>query len=224
MCLSIPQCSHGSHLCDLRDRRDPGCGPAPEEGRESRAWLGRALLPLPWVSRAPSPVPVSRGGQEEPGMSRDSASAARAAASLQTPGCFPTSPQLPSPLPPVPLPSRGQCHCSPCQPPTWGTPGTGRGSCRQRCKKRRPAEPGLRCGSCQGLSLTHLTLFLLCPHQQDRQRRGDGALWEGDVFPRWFYSKAFPKPAKVLPVKWRWHGQGTAGTVPGPRCWSRTKP
>lgn len=43
------------------------------------------------------------------------------------------------------------------------------------------------------------------------------------MFPRWFYSKASPKPAKLLPARWQWHGQGTARTVPGPRCWSRTK-
>lgn len=58
----IPQCSHWSHLCDLRDRKDPGCGPAYEEppvSMESRARPGRVLLPLPWVSRAPSPLPVS---------------------------------------------------------------------------------------------------------------------------------------------------------------------
>lgn len=39
MSLSIPQCSQWSHLCDLRDRKDPGCGPAREEpavGMESR--------------------------------------------------------------------------------------------------------------------------------------------------------------------------------------------
>lgn len=67
-------------------------------------------------------------------------------------------------------------HCPPCQPPTWGTPGTGRGSRGQCWKKRRPAEPGVRCCSCQGLSLTHLTLFLLCPHQRDlAQAWGGGA-------------------------------------------------
>lgn len=68
-------------------------------GMDSRAQPGTALLPIPWVSRAPSPLPVSQGRQEEPGMSGDTASAA---SSLQTPGCFLPSPQLPTPLPPVP--------------------------------------------------------------------------------------------------------------------------
>lgn len=36
------------------------------------------------------------------------------------------------------------------------------------------------------------------------------------MFPRWFYSEVSPKPAMLLPVKWQWHGQGTAGTIPGP--------
>lgn len=123
MGLSIPQCSHWSHLSELRDRKDPGCGPACEEpavGMECRARPGTALLSLPWVSRAPRPLPVSQGRQEEPGTSRDTA----ATTSLQTPSGFLTSPQLPACLPPVPLPPRGHCHCPPCQPPTWGTPGT----------------------------------------------------------------------------------------------------
>lgn len=44
------------------------------------------------------------------------------------------------------------------------------------------------------------------------------------MFPRWFYSEASPKPAKLLPARRQWHRQGRAGTIPGPRCWSRTKP
>lgn len=78
-------------------------GPACEEpavGMECRARPGRALLPLPWVSRAPRPLPVSQGGQEEPSSSGGAASAA---SSLQTPDSFSISPQLPAPLSPMPL-------------------------------------------------------------------------------------------------------------------------
>lgn len=61
-------------------------------------------------------------------------------------------------------------------------------------KKRRPAEPGIGCGSCRGLSLTHLTLFLPCSHERGlTQAAGEGVLQEGDVFRRWLYNAAPPQ-------------------------------
>lgn len=175
-------------------------------GMDSKTQPGTTLLPIPWVSRAHISLPVSQGRQEDPGMSRDAASAA---SSLQTPGCFLPSPQLPTPLPPVALPPRGHCHCPPCQAPTRGTPGTGRGSCGQRWKKQRPTEPGVRYSSCQGLSLTHLTLFLLCPHQQDLLQVWGGGTPGGCCVSQMVLLQGFPQTCLR-------GGSGTGRGRPGP--------
>lgn len=172
MCFSTPQCSHWSHPCDLRDR-----SVAPLARSLPWAWSagpGQAELCSPFPGRAEPP-----GLSQRPRKGRRSPAQAEALPVLPLPCKLPTFFHLfPAPCTSSPyatVTSRS-LHCPPCQPPTWGTPGTGRGSRGQCWKKRRPAEPGVRCCSCQGLSLTHLTLFLLCPHQRDlAQAWGGGA-------------------------------------------------
>lgn len=186
-------------VSDLRDRRDPGCGPACEEsavGMESRESFAAPSLGEQSPQPCPS-VPGRAGGARHEQRCHQCCQGCRCC-------CFPANSQLFSHFSPAPLTPSPCATATSRSLPLPTLPATHLGHTRHGqgflWKKRHPTKPGLRCGSCQGLSLTHLTLLLLCPHQQDCQRHGDGGLWEGDVFPRWFYSEAFSQ------------------TCPGPAC------
>lgn len=138
-------------------------------------------------------------------------------------------PAVSSPLPSSPHPFP-LCHCPLEVTATAHPAGTPLGHTRHgwgilwaALEKRHPTEPGVRYSSCQGLSLTHLTLFLLCPHQQDLPQAWGGGTPGGCRVSQVLLQQGCPQ-SSCLQSGSGTSGQGTARTIPGPRCWSRTKP